>query len=80
MDGVLTIGEAKKAAKLNNKRAEEIRTIEKYKDLATKLGARRIVFATLAEQWDAATQQEILKRLDGSFDLWLLTGANLMKA
>jgi len=80
MDGVLTIGEAKKADRLDNKRAEEVRTIEKYKTLATNLGARRIVFATLAERWDATTEQKILEVLATPFDLWLLTGADLMKA
>jgi hypothetical protein len=80
MDGVLTIGEAKKADRLDNKRAEEVRTIEKYKTLATNLGARRIVFATLAERWDATTEQKILEILAGPFDLQLLTRADLMKA
>lgn len=80
MDGIFTIGEAKKADKLDNRRTEELRTIEKYKTLATSLGARRIVFATLAERWDATTEQKICEILAESFDLQLLTGADLMKA
>jgi hypothetical protein len=48
--------------------------------LATNLGARRIVFATLAEGWDATTEQKIIEILSGPFDLQLLTAADLMKA
>jgi hypothetical protein len=80
IDGVLTIGEVKTADRLDKTRAAEAALIEKYRSLATSLGARRVVFATQAESWDSTTAQRILQVLGSvSLDVRLLTAAELLK-
>jgi hypothetical protein len=64
IDGVLTIGEAKTADRLEKTRAAEAALVEKYRSLAASLGARSVVFATQAESWDGTTAQKILEVLE----------------
>jgi hypothetical protein len=59
-DGNIIIGECKKGNKLSEKTgdervAEEKAVIEKYIDIANKIGADRIVFSTLSENWNQTT-------------------------
>ena len=54
-DGVLTIGEAKKESRLGKSGSEENLEIEKYKKLVAGLSARRLIFATLDENWKSGT-------------------------
>lgn len=60
MDGVLTIGEAKREGCLGNSTSEENAEIAKYRRVAGRLAARRIVFATLADNWSVATVQRAM--------------------
>ena len=60
MDGTLTIGEAKKDGSLGNSASEENAEITKYKRVASGLAARRVVFATLADDWNASTTERII--------------------
>jgi len=59
IDGVITIGEAKKADRLDAKRKKELEIIQDYRQLASMIGARRLVFSTRADQWDPTTAQSI---------------------
>lgn len=59
VDGVLTIGEAKIVDRLDPIRKKETAIIKEYLSLAKQIGARQLVFATLAKQWDKGTLQRI---------------------
>ena len=65
-DGVLTIGEAKKADRLAPEAKDEREAAAKYHDVARELGARRVVFATLAPKWRDSTKALIEKEFAGS--------------
>jgi hypothetical protein len=81
IDGVLTIGEAKTADRLDKSRATEVEMIEKYRGLAASMGARRVVFATAAESWDSTTAQKFLEVLgQDSLIVRLLTKKELFPA
>jgi hypothetical protein len=54
-DGVLNIGEAKTEDRLGNTLSEEQAEVFKYKRIASGLAARKVVFATLAQRWNANT-------------------------
>lgn len=54
-DGVLTIGEAKKEGRLGGSVSEENAEIAKYKRFAKSLAARRLIFATLEQEWKTST-------------------------
>jgi hypothetical protein len=58
-DGLLTIGEAKKDDRLGKNDKEESETISKYLDLAKRLAAHQVVFATASEQWHPTTAERI---------------------
>jgi hypothetical protein len=58
-DGLLTIGEAKKDNRLGKNDKEESETISKYFDLAKRLAAHQVVFATASEQWHSTTIERI---------------------
>jgi hypothetical protein len=58
-DGLLTIGEAKKDNRLGKNDKEESETISKYLDLAKRLAAHQVVFATASEQWHPTTAERI---------------------
>jgi hypothetical protein len=58
-DGLLTIGEAKKDNRLGKNDKEESETISKYLDLAKRLAAHQVVFATASEQWHPSTAERI---------------------
>jgi hypothetical protein len=48
--------------------------------LAKSLGARRVVFATLADSWDRTTADKIFEVLaDAPLDIWLLASVDLFK-
>jgi len=59
-DGVLTIGEAKKENRLGASTSEENAEINKYRQLAAGLSARRLVLATFSESWNVTTTQRVL--------------------
>jgi hypothetical protein len=81
IDGVLTIGEAKTADRLDKSRATEVAMIEKYRGLAASMGARQVVFATAAENWDSTTAQKFLEVLgQDSLMVRLLTKKDLFPA
>jgi hypothetical protein len=77
-DGVLTIGEAKKDDRLGKSAKEESEVISKHLDLAKKLCAHRVVFATASEEWHASTIKRLVKAFgDQRFELILLTRKHL---
>jgi hypothetical protein len=57
VDGVIMIGEAKTADRLDATRKKELRIIQDYRQLASMIGARRLVFGTRADKWDPTTVQ-----------------------
>lgn len=59
VDGLLTIGEAKKDDRLGKNEKEESQVISKYLDLGKKLAVQQIVFATGSEQWHPSTIERI---------------------
>lgn len=77
-DGLLTIGEAKKDDRLGKNDKEESAAISKYLDLARRLAAHQIVFATASEQWHPTTTERLVKAFqDERFGLILLTRKDL---
>ena len=77
-DGVLTIGEAKKDDRLGKNDREESEAISKQLELARRLCARQIVFATGSEEWHPSTRERIFKAFgDQRFDVVLLTRKQL---
>ena len=80
IDGVLTIGEAKSADRLDQNRGREAAIIEGYQSLAASIGARRVVFATQAKSWDSTTARKIQQVFgNDSLDVRLLTEIELVK-
>lgn len=80
IDGILTVGEAKRVDRLDQKRSAEVALIEKYRVLAQSLGARRVVFATEAKNWDTTTAANIAKMFNGSsIQTQLLTSDELFE-
>ena len=65
-DGRLTIGEAKAANKLGDSKKAEDKSLQKYFDLANKIGAEQVVFATDSETWRDETKAKILAKFKGS--------------
>jgi hypothetical protein len=59
IDGVLTIGEAKKENRLGKSQSEENAEISKYKRMAAGLAVQRLVFATLADAWNTNTVERV---------------------
>jgi len=82
IDGILTIGEAKTADRLEKTRAAEAALIEKYRrSLAASLAARCVVFATEAENWYGTTAQKIVEVLGkDSLSVRLLSKVELFRA
>ncbi|HKM48819.1 MAG TPA: hypothetical protein VJX69_14600 [Terriglobales bacterium] len=77
-DGVLTIGEAKKDDRLGKNDKEDAEAISKQLELARRLCAQRIVFATGSEEWHPSTRERILKAFgDQRFDLVFLARKQL---
>jgi hypothetical protein len=77
-DGVLTIGEAKKDNRLGKNDKEESEVISKQLELAKRLCAQQIVFATASEEWHSRTLDRIFKAFgDQRFDVVLLTRKDL---
>lgn len=64
VDGVLTIGEAKKDDRLGENDNKELAVISGYLDLGKKLGARQIVFATSSELWHSSTLDKLHRAFD----------------
>jgi len=74
VDGVITIGEAKTADKLDTTRKRELQIIQDYRRLASMIGARRLLFSTLSDNWDPITVQNIQAALaNDPIELLLLT-------
>ena len=55
-DGELCIGEAKSNGTLATKGISASETATKYRDLAVKLGATRVIFSTSSPAWDVASE------------------------
>src|SRR5262249_45306698 len=64
-DGLLTIGEAKITDRIEGGGAKEKRSLEKYKDAALKLNARRFVYAT-SKDWSAQTHTNVSAAFQGT--------------
>jgi hypothetical protein len=62
-DGKLCIGEAKSNGTLAAKGVSASEAATKYRDLAVKLGATRVIFSTSSQAWDQASEIAI----DSSF-------------
>lgn len=60
VDGILTVGEAKKEDRLGKNTSDENAEIRKYKRIAASLAARHLVFATLSDAWNMQTRERIL--------------------
>jgi len=77
-DGLLTIGEAKKENRLGKNDREASEAISKYLDLAKRLRAHQIVFATSSDEWHPSTLERIEDAFkDERFGLILLTRKDL---
>jgi hypothetical protein len=77
-DGVLTLGEAKKGNRLSPTRKAEAETLQRYKELSVLLGARRVIFATEADQWDAGTVKQIFGAFRSTWaEVVLMGGSDL---
>jgi len=77
-DGALTIGEAKKDDRLGKNDREESAVISGQLELAKRLCARQVVFATARDEWHSSTEDRILKAFgDQRFDVILLTRKHL---
>ncbi len=59
-DGILTMGEAKKEDRLAKSTTDENAQISKYRRVVERLAARQVVFATLANVWNATTSERII--------------------
>jgi hypothetical protein len=59
IDGVLTVGEAKKENNLGNGTSEEAAKIKKYRRLVSGLSVRQLVFATLGDSWPQKTVEKV---------------------
>jgi len=78
IDGDLTIGEAKSEDNLGRSAKEEIELIGKYEELARRLCARRIVFATTQEKWRDGTLKRIYDAIDSDrFRVTVMTRSEL---
>jgi len=78
-DGRLLIGEAKGSSSIENSAKERHKVIEKYRDLAQKLGVHRVVFSTLANEWTPGTASDLEQVFAGStLELVSLTSKELL--
>jgi hypothetical protein len=59
LDGVLTVGEAKRENELGQSASEENAEIKKYLRIAKGLSARQVVFATLSPAWGGRTLEKV---------------------
>jgi hypothetical protein len=59
VDGVLTIGEAKKENTLGASGPDDREICLKYQKFAKDLGARRVIFATASNAWSQRTSEQI---------------------
>ena len=78
-DGILTIGEAKKDDRLGKSAKEENETIAKYYQLASAIGATRVVFATYANSWREVTVQRVHSVFVDPFIKVILLGRSDLK-
>jgi len=79
-DGILVIGEAKSADKIDTKSSDEKASLQKYMNLATELGARRVVFATLCQSWSPGTEANINSICrESGFEIIKLTSTDLLR-
>jgi hypothetical protein len=62
-NGKLCIGEAKSNGDLSGKDLTALKTAERYRDLALKIGASMVVFSTSADVWN----ENSLKAIDDTF-------------
>jgi hypothetical protein len=59
VDGLLSVGEAKKNNRLGDNAIEDGKIARKYLSLAKTLGARNVIFATIAPEWSQRTLTEV---------------------
>jgi hypothetical protein len=78
VDGMLTLGEAKKDNRLGDTQKNESAVIEKYLELAKKLVPKQIVFATSGEEWHANTLRNLRRAFENQhYRVTVLTQAQL---
>jgi hypothetical protein len=78
VDGLVTIGEAKKDERLGKNDKEESEAIGKYLDLAKRLAAHQVAFATTQNEWHPTTVDRLQRAFaDERFGLILLTQKDL---
>jgi hypothetical protein len=78
-DGILTLGEVKSANTIAGTTAEEKASLQNYRELAIRLGARRIVFATGSSAWSSSTQANIDTVFQGSqIEIEILSAEELL--
>jgi hypothetical protein len=80
IDGLLTIGEAKKDDRLGSNDKQESELISKYLNVGKRLAVHQIVFATSCDQWHPKTIEAINSAFtERRFRLILLTRNDLYK-
>jgi len=74
VDGAIVIGECKKGDKLERTARKEKTRLNKYKHIMESIGASRIIFSTLSDDWNDTTKYRIHEAFTGtriSVDLML---------
>lgn len=80
VDGILTLGEVKSADRIEKTSKDEAASLKKYKDLATALQSRSMVFATARPAWSAGTMASISEAFkDAETNLVILTQGDLFQ-
>jgi hypothetical protein len=78
-DGRLCIGEAKSSDSLAGNALTPMQTVERYRDLALKMGASIVVFATTELSWDQPSREAMRHAFNDypHIEILKLTAANL---
>jgi hypothetical protein len=78
VDGEIVLGEAKKENRLGESARAENREIQKYVNLATQMGAKKLAFATLADSWSDETLKKVERATEKrDLDLIMLNRSDL---
>jgi hypothetical protein len=78
VDGEVVLGEAKKENRLGETARAENREIQKYVNLATQIGAKKLAFATLGDSWSDETLRNVERATEKrNLDLIMLNRSNL---
>lgn len=78
-DDAIVVGEAKKGNRLGRNTQDERKNIVAYRKLSERLGARRVVFSTLSQEWSPTTLRQIGEVFEGlRTEVTLLVRSDLM--